>query len=43
MAIGILVGIIGVILLAISSAGIGNVEHPAQKDRKVNYPFPEEL
>ena len=43
MAIGILALIVGAIFFAISFSGIGNVEHQAQKDRKVNYPFPEEL
>ena len=43
MAIGFLAGVIGLILLAISSAGIGKVEHPAQMDRKINFPYPEEL
>lgn len=43
MAIGILALTIGAICIAISSAGIGNVEHPAQKERTVNYPYPEEL
>ena len=43
MAIGLFVGVIGIVLLAISSAGIASVERPAQNERKVNYPYPEEL
>ena len=43
MAIGILALTIGAIFTAISFAGISNVEHPAQEERKVNYPFPKEI
>ena len=43
MAIGILALTFGAICIAISSAGIGNVERPAQEERKVNFPFPTEL
>ena len=43
MAIGIFALVIGAICIAIRSAGISNVEHPEQKERKVNFPFPTEL
>lgn len=43
MAIGILSLLIGAICIAISSAGIDSVEPPAQKARKVEYPFPKEI
>lgn len=43
MAIGILALTIGAICIAISSAGIGNVEHPVQKEKKIEFPYPEEI
>lgn len=43
MAIGILALTLGAICIAISSAGIGNVEHPVPKENTVDYPYPEEI
>ena len=43
MAIGIFALAIGAICVAISGAGIGNVEHPVQKKKTVKYPYPKEL
>ena len=43
MAIGFLALIVGAICMAISSAGIGNVEHPVPKEKTVDYPYPEEI
>ena len=43
MAIGILALTIGAICIAISSAGIGNVEHPVPKEKAVDYPYPKEI
>ena len=43
MAIGFIALVIGAICIAISSAGIGKVEHPAQMERKINFPYPKEI
>lgn len=43
MAIGILALGLGVICIAISSMGIGDVEPPVKQHKTVEYPFPEEI
>lgn len=43
MAIGILALAIGAICIAISSYGIGSVEHPIQEEKTVVFPYPEEI
>ena len=43
MAIGILALAIGALFIAISNAGIRDVEPAVRKERPVRYPFPEEI
>ena len=43
MAIGILSLAIGAICIAVSSAGIKEVEHPARETKTVVYPYPREI
>lgn len=43
MSIGILALAIGVVLIAVSAMGIGNVDKPVKEDRRIEYPFPKEI